>query len=101
MMSARLLAQSDSCFEQLWVSVASFPGPRPAFRHLQYVKAHSFVQPKEARNPGNEAGVSDPLGTSFNGSLGPRPKPPQHGSHLRAGVVWVWDRDYSCGGSMY
>ena len=73
------------------VSVASFPGPRPAFRRLRYVKVPSFVQPKEARRPGNEAGVSDPLLTSFSGSHGPTPKPPQHGSHLHAGVAWVWD----------
>ena len=41
--------------EELTMGVSLVPRPCPAFRRLQYGKAHSFVQPKVARGPGNEA----------------------------------------------
>ena len=41
--------------EELTMGVSLVPRPRPAFHRLQYGKARSFVQPKAARGPGNEA----------------------------------------------
>ena len=86
--------------------LASFPGLRPDFISQPWRKVD--FSPRLQDKVWAEAwerGYSMPSLVSV-----PDPNPPQHGSHLvsrvileaiRAGVVWVWGRDYTLLCSLY